>query len=187
MLPAERKGLLLQKREKCKKNMELKELTDRTKELFDIKDIGELGKELIKCEADKLSAFYDLIDGDLSKDYLQMIYQYYMADRKEKKQDYTPACLGKFLSKLLGEADTYIDMCAGSGALTIQLWNEHPDKEFELEEIDENVIPYLLFNLCLRNVNAIVKQKDIIADETTVIYNIRKGENFASVSLQSAL
>ena len=169
------------------KNMELKELTDKTKDLFGIDDIGKLGSELIKCEEEKLRAFYELVEGDLSRDYLQMVYQYYMADRKEKKQDYTPACLGKFLSKLLGEADTYIDMCAGSGALTIQLWNDHPDKEFELEEIDENVIPYLLFNLCLRNANATVKQKDVINDTTTKTYCIRKGEEFASLSIQSAV
>jgi len=169
------------------KNMELKELTDKTKDLFGIDDIGKLGSELIKCEEEKLRAFFELIDGDLSKDYLQMIYQYHLADREEKKQDYTPACLGRFLSKLLGEADTYIDMCAGSGALTIQLYNEYPDKFFELEEIDENVIPFLLFNLCLRNVNGVLKHKDVITDETKNVYVIRKGEEFASFSIQSAV
>ena len=167
--------------------MELKELTDKTKELFGIDEIEKLKDELIKCEPEKMKAFYELINGDLSKDYLQMIYQYYMADRAKKKQDYTPACLGRFLSMLVGEADTYIDMCAGSGALTIQLWNNYPDKEFELEEIDENVIPYLLFNLCIRNVNAILKQKDVIADEVVKVYKIRKGECFACVSVESAV
>lgn len=35
-----------------------------------------------------------------------MVYQYYMADREKKKQDFTPVCLGKLMSKLVGSADT---------------------------------------------------------------------------------
>lgn len=66
--------------------MELKELTDRTFELFGVDDPDDLGSALLKniSSTDKLKAFCDWVDGDLSIDWMQMIYQYYLADRKEK-------------------------------------------------------------------------------------------------------
>ena len=78
--------------------MELKELTDRTIELFDVSDPSRLGPAVLAaCEdPDKLRAFRDLVDGDLSVDWMQKIYQYYLADRKEKKQDYTPSSIAQF-------------------------------------------------------------------------------------------
>ena len=70
--------------------MELKELTDRALELFGVDNPDNLGSALMESvsNTDKLKAFCDLVGGDLSIDWLQMIYQYYLADRKEKKQDY---------------------------------------------------------------------------------------------------
>lgn len=35
-------------------------------------------------------------------------------------QDYTPKSLAVFMGKLAGKSDIVTDMCAGSGALTIQ-------------------------------------------------------------------
>ena len=66
-------------------------------------------------------------------------------------------------------------MCCGTGALTIQKWKEDKDLQFELEEYDENVIPFLLFNMMIRNIKAIVRQKDVLQDETFKEYSIRKG------------
>ena len=146
--------------------MELKELTTKTLKLFDVTDVENLGVALMKCvmtdDKTKMQEFCNLVENDLSQDWLQMIYQYYLAERKQKKQDYTPKCLARFLSLLLGESDTTIDMCAGSGALTIQRWNEYPDMDFELYEYDEKVIPYLLFNVTIRNIAAIVYQSDVL-------------------------
>ena len=67
--------------------MDLKELTDRTFELFGVENADDLGSALLENidNTDKLKAFYDLVGGDLSVDWMQMIYQYYLADRKEKK------------------------------------------------------------------------------------------------------
>ena len=114
--------------------MELKELTDKTLQLFHVTDVADLGKALMEHldDKDSMCEYKALVDGDLTKDWLQMIYQYYMADREKKKQDFTPACLGKLMSKLAGSAETIVDMCAGSGALTIQRWAENPAQKFEL-------------------------------------------------------
>jgi len=82
-----------------------------------------------------------------------MVYQYYLADRDEKKQDFTPAFLSLLLGELLDNSNDTIDMCAGSGALIIQSWAKSPDKHYTAYEVDENVLPFLIFNLTVRNLD----------------------------------
>lgn len=164
--------------------LELKELSEKTLEIFKIDSIDNLGKALMECvdnnDTDKIVVFNELVD-DLSIDWLQKIYQYYCADRKDKKQDYTPKCLAQFVSRLIGDSEKTVDMCAGSGALTIQRWIEYPETTFELYEIDENVIPYLLFNLVLRNIKATVYQGDILQGEIVRTWQVRKGARYGEV------
>ena len=166
--------------------MELLELTESTKKLFGIDEISELGPALMSAleshDESIMQSFCDMVDGDLSKDWLQMIYQYNCADRKEKKQDYTPKCLADFMGRLVGDADTVVDMCAGSGALIIQKWNRSKDQKFRAYEIDENVIPYLLFNLTIRNIQATVYRADVLNDEVFEQWSIQKGEEYGRVS-----
>ena len=164
--------------------MELKALTEKTLEIFNCQSVEDLGSALMTSLEDesKLQAFSDIVDNDLTRDWLQMIFQYYQADRKEKKQDYTPKCLAQFLSRLIGESSESIDMCAGSGALTIQRWIENPDTVFYCYEIDETVIPYLLFNLVIRNISATVNQCDILQDELYKTWIITKGEKYGKIT-----
>ena len=65
---------------------------------------------------------------------MQKIFQYYLADRKVKMQDYTPVSLAKFVGKLVRTENehTVYDLCAGSGALTIQKWNLNNELKFFL-------------------------------------------------------
>jgi len=164
--------------------IELKELTKKTLEIFDCQSVEDLSKALMESLEDenKLQAFSEMVGNDLTKDWLQMIFQYYQADRKDKKQDYTPKCLAQFLSRLIGDSAESIDMCAGSGALTIQRWIENPDTVFQCYEIDETVIPYLLFNLVIRNISATVNQCDILQDETYNVWKITKGEKYGKIT-----
>ena len=166
--------------------MELKELTEKTLALFDVKTVDVLGDALAECctrnDTRLMKEFSELIGGDLSKDWLQMIYQYYCADRKDKGQDYTPKCLALFLSRLVGDSAETVDLCAGSGALTIQRWNENPDTSFVLYEIDSTVIPYLLFNMAVRNITATVRQGDVLQQEVIKEWRIRKGAEFGEVT-----
>lgn len=165
--------------------MELKELTKRTLNLFEAKHVSDLGNKLfecvINCDYSKMFAFCEIVNFDLSVDWLQMIYQYYLAEREKKKQDYTPKSLAVLLSKLIGDSDITVDMCAGSGALTIQRWNEHPDMKFELFEIDDSVIPYLIFNMAVRNINAVIHQSDVLLQEVKQTWQIQKGEKYGKI------
>ena len=165
--------------------MELKELADRTFELFGVDNADDLGSALLESvsDTDKLKAFYDLVGGDLSVDWMQKIYQYYLADRKEKKQDYTPASLAQFMGLLAGDSEEIVDMCAGSGALIIQKWRQNHDTRFTALEIDENVIPFLLFNMVLRNITCKVYKMDALSGEESVrAWKITKGEEFGNIT-----
>lgn len=167
--------------------MELKELLDKTLTVFNVNTVDELSDALytVTTTNDKVTYanFLDLVQ-DLSVDWLQKIFQYYQADRKEKMQDYTPKSLAKLVGKLTeckGEKKVF-DLCAGSGALTIQKWNANQDLEFVCFEFDKNVIPYLLFNLALRNIKAIVINGDALSGEIFATYEIIPDDKFAIVN-----
>lgn len=166
--------------------MELKELVDKTLEMFGARNTQELKEkifEICKSNDEPMFANFKELVGDLSIDWLQKIFQYYEADRKDKKQDYTPKCLAEFCGRLAGEADVVVDMCAGSGALTIQKWGLNKNQKFELYEFDENVIPYLLFNMMLRNIDCTVYQSDVLQDEIFRKYRIEKGTEFGRLEI----
>ncbi len=163
--------------------MELKELTEKVLELLNAESTEELDAKLFKVVKNNDLKIYEKFCGivqDLSIDWLQMIFQYYQADRKEKMQDYTPKSLAVFMGKLSGEADIITDLCAGSGALTIQKWNMNPEQKFELYEFDDNVIPFLLFNMAVRNIECTVYHSDVLQQEVYHTYKISKGEHFGN-------
>ena len=171
--------------------MELLELKDAVLDLFDT-DIDHLGEALMDAvqnnKTNLFDKFCELVDGDLSEDYLQKIFQYYHADRKEKKQDYTPKSIAEFMSLLVGESDIVVDMCAGSGALAIQKWNTDHNQKFRLIELDEKVIPFLLFNLVIRNIDSSVSRMDVLSGEGYEQWRIEKGETYGRITyFKSAL
>ena len=168
------------------KVIELKKLTTETLKIFNLSGTIDLSNALFKCamsgDKTKMNEFCDLVEKDLSKDWLQMIYQYYEADRKEKKQDYTPKSIAKLLTELTETGGkTVYDICAGSGALTIQKWNRNPNKIFICEELDSKVIPFLLFNMVLRNMNGYVINRNVLTLELNKCYQIVSGEEFSTV------
>lgn len=161
--------------------MELKELCEKSLRLFEAETVKQLGERMWNIcknnEIEKIRDFAQLV-GDLSVDWLQKIFQYYEADRKEKKQDYTPKSLADFCVRLAGNDEEVIDMCAGSGALTIQKWNQNHSIHFLLYEFDEKVIPYLIFNMMLRNISCRVYHCDVLQGEIFHTYEITQGEIF---------
>lgn len=164
--------------------MELKELTDKTLQLFKVENTKELLSAIEKSynNNDIMQQFCDLVNNDLSVDWLQKIYQYYEADRKDKKQDYTPASLADLMAKIaLSESNEVVDMCAGSGALTIAAWRENPKVKATCIELDQNVIPILVFNLAIRNIRAKVIRADVLTREQFEKYRVIPGEKFGKV------
>ena len=171
--------------------MELKELCEKVVEIFSIKDISELRNALENCvfanDTDKMSAFCGCV-GDLRIDWLQKIYQYYEADRAEKKQDYTPLSLCKLCAELTKtDGKIVYDICAGSGALTIQKWTQDPTKTFICEELDTNVLPFLLFNMTVRNMYGYVINRDVLTQKLIKAYHLTPGERFSTIEIFDAV
>lgn len=168
-------------------NMELKEIAKIIFQLLGIDSHLNFTNALRdKIYSDDFISFCDKyieLFPDLSIDWMQRIYQFYCSERKEKKQDYTPASLSKLLAALTisKEEKSVYDCCAGSGSLTIQKWFLNKDLHFICEELDDNVIPILLFNLCIRNIEATVTQKNILTGETFKSYKTIRGNKFASI------
>lgn len=165
--------------------MELKELCERVLDLFKCDDTSQLSKKLfetvINNDISKIQDFLSIVN-DLSVDWLQKIFQYYEADRTDKKQDYTPKSICKLASELTETGGKIVyDVCAGSGALTIQKWNRNPNKTFICEELDSKVIPFLLFNMALRNMNGYVISRNVLTLELSKCYQIVSGERFSTV------
>ena len=161
--------------------MELKELTEKFKEIF-----GELENFNLDLLTDSnCSRYLELINNDLETDYLQKIWQFYMADRKDKKQDFTPKSLGKLISELTKSTveEWVYDMCSGSGALTIQKWCSNKNLKFVCEELDENLIPFLLFNLKIRNIEGYVINGNVLTDERKTVYKLTQGVKFSEIEI----
>lgn len=149
--------------------------------------VGEM-IENVRCtllsnrKNDVLSAYVDLVDGDLTTDNLQKIFQYYYADRKDKCQDYTPKSIAKLCASATETSGSVVyDLCAGSGALTIQKWAQNPSKTFICEELDERVIPLLLFNMAVRNMAGWVINRNALTLETKLVYRLESGERFSTI------
>ncbi|EJU21165.1 N-6 DNA Methylase [Peptoanaerobacter stomatis] len=167
--------------------MELLNLVNNFKEKFNIDDISKLKDKFLDIVLNNDIAAYDiylkLIENDLKTDYLQKVFQYYEADRTEKMQDYTPTCLAETLSILTqNEKGSWVyDCCSGSGALTIQKWSTDNSLKFVCEELDTNVIPFLLFNLAVRNITAYVVNKNILTGDIVKVYQTVSDEKYSSV------
>ena len=129
-----------------------------------------------------LSAYVDMVGGDLQTDELQKIFQYHYADRKKKMQDYTPKSIAKLCAAATETGgDTVYDLCAGSGALTIQKWTQNPKKTFICEELDERVIPLLLFNMAVRNMDGYVLNRNALTLEFAKVYKLSPGSRFSTI------
>lgn len=172
-------------------DIELKTLIDHLVELFGISSPDELKGAVEACvftdDTDKMSAFCEFV-GDLKIDWMQKIFQYYEADRVEKKQDYTPLSLCKLCAELTKtEGNTVYDICAGSGALTIQKWAQNSQKTFICEELDINVLPFLLFNMIVRNMSGYVINRDVLSQKLIKVYRLISRDKFSMIEEQETV
>ena len=165
--------------------VELLEFKNKILNLCNVSEIKDIGGVLMKSVLEQNTEFFNEYNKiiDNSKDWLQALWQYYEADREEKKQDYTPKSLCKLVSALAGKCNTVYDCCGGSGALTIQMLKDHDLQNIYIEELDNNVIPFLLFNLCLHNASGYVVNGDVLTCERFKCYELKKGEKYSTCKI----
>lgn len=125
--------------------------------------------------------FIDKIDPNTSKDWFNEYFQKEHAERKKFSQDFTPSSISKLTNALVGVSDNYYEACAGTGSLLIEAWNNfrvskgflfYRPSQFHahLEEISDRTIPFLLFNIIFRGMNAVVVHGDTLSREIKQIY-----------------
>lgn len=161
--------------------MELLEFKNKIFSLLEVNDTKDIGGRLLDVVTNVnihvYSEYEKIIDN--TKDWIQSLWQYYEADREEKKQDYTPQSLCKLVSALAGDCKSLYDCCGGSGALTIQCLKDKDIDNICVEELDDRVIPFLLFNLCLCNASGTVINGDALSGKINQIYILEKGEKYS--------
>lgn len=144
------------------------------KEVFEVPQT--LMKKLFSPEQSDLLNRISVIYGDRQLDQFRDFFQDESADRRKLKQDYTPDGVAELLARVSVSGKSLADICAGTGSLTIQYLNYHPDVEFvRCEEFSSKVIPFLLINLAIRKINAEVIHGDSLTRERFAVYAIKDG------------
>lgn len=167
---------------------ELKEVTTKILSILKIDDISQFIEGVEKCvfgnNSSEIFDEYISCFPDLTVDWMQRIYQFYHADREGLKQDYTPMSLSRLVAYLTesGEApQKVLDCCAGSGSLSIQKWSLNKKDSFVCEELDDKVIPVLLFNLSIRNMEAVVINKNVLTGDVFNGYKVTRGNKYSNI------
>lgn len=149
--------------------------------------------------------FYDKLlelNHRLAEDTFKPYFELYAAERKSHQQDYTPDPVANLLSILtrsnandLGSSKyAGYDATAGTGSLLIQKWNDDRLQEspwsyvphrytYRADELADNAIPYLIHNLALRGMNAIIVHGDVLTGRVKQVYFLQNSnDDFMSYS-----
>lgn len=134
----------------------------------------------------KFIEFLELFNKDLSYEWFHEYFENEHADRKKHKHDFTPHDVGILISRLTENSNNGLiyDCCSGTGTLVIKKWwdiiiKEGPFKYFPnnylfvCEELNDRTIPFLLFNMIIRGMNAVVIQCDVLTRECYGIFLIQ--------------
>ena len=120
------------------------------------------------------------IESDLSYEWFTNYFQENQSNRKDLMQDYTPNCICKLISRIVNANSVY-DECCGIGGLALGVWSVNKNAMFYLEEISNVSIAMLLFNLAIRNMNAYVRQCDVLKNETIACFKVVSGVKFSTI------
>ncbi len=154
-------------------------------EIDDIRCLPESVMNLLFGKYERRNEIYKellrLNDYDLSYDWFQNIYEAELAQRKDKKQDFTPNFLGVICSQLVS-CNSQPNGCmgriiheptAGNGSMIIADWWENCRKLMPWEhlpsnymidcwELSDRAIPILLLNLSIRGIMGYVFHGDVL-------------------------
>ena len=128
------------------------------------------------------------LESDLSFDWFTDYFQEEHANRNAMMQDFTPKELTQLLPELACSTYTKVlDVCAGTGGLTIGAWSKNPNAFFVCEELSQRALPLLMFNMSIRNINGYVINKNILSGEVMGIYRLDKSERYSEIVEERSL
>lgn len=93
------------------------------------------------------------------------------ADRKNYMQDYTPQSVMDIIAGISTNGCVR-DVCAGIGSLSLAKYKNNPDVVLQLEEYSKNAICFLLFNLVMNGVPALVIERNVLTQENITKYKV---------------
>ena len=118
---------------------------------------------------------------DMAHDGLTDYFQDEHGDRDALKQDFTPHAVCDLVAGMVGSAERCIDVCAGTGGLTISLWASNKSAHFRCEEFSARTVPALLMNAAMRNMSAEIVRRDVLTGETFESYVLTPTDMFSRV------
>ena len=164
------------------------------REILDVSDSYQIPEKLMQIiynEKEREELFMKLLEVnnyEVGYDWFTKHFEDEHADRKVKKQDFTPKSVANLLSKLalcndVGDTGNYYEVAAGTGSILINHWNNHrmtyspfdyePKYHFAfVEELSDRAIPFLLINMMIRGMNGIVLHCDSLTRECKNAYFI---------------
>lgn len=137
---------------------------------------------LLSSEKNKILKQFNDLESDMSFDWFTNYFQEEHSNRNAMMQDFTPKELAQLLPKLHPSGySKVLDICSGTGGLTIGVWNYNHDAEFYCEELSERAFPLLLFNLSVRNISGYAVNKNVLSGEVLHIYRLTAGEEYSEI------
>lgn len=160
--------------------------------IFGVEDSYQAPEKIMKILYDKdkrEKMFKELLEAnDYNVDF-DWFYEYFQeehADRKNKKQDFTPESVATLLTKISDVEENnglYYECCAGTGGIMIKNWDHYrrkfspfdytPDLQYAVvEELSDRCIPFLLLNMMIRGMNGVVVHGDCLTRKCKNAYFI---------------
>lgn len=119
---------------------------------------------------------------DLSHDVLRDYFQAEHGDRDKMKQDYTPDCVCELVRRLSEGGEDVLDICAGTGALSIACG---AGGYHRAEEVSTRALPILLLNFGIRGYRGEVALRDVLTGKTESIYEMQPCGEFTRPVLKA--
>ncbi|MGL4391651.1 MAG: N-6 DNA methylase [Carnobacterium maltaromaticum] len=182
--------------------------TEVINSLINIKESYQASDALMKILFDKSArekVFSSFLEHDkkMDRDWFHVYFEEEHANKKKYAQDFTPDALSKLLAKIVDSepnkiGGTRLDPAAGTGSLIIQKWYADYSKHFifdykpsmylyQCEELSDRALPFLIFNLMIRGMNAVVIHGDTLTREAKQIYFIQNDKDdhmaFSSINV----
>lgn len=142
--------------------------------IIGIKESYEMPDKLMEIlTGENVIDFYEellTLDLDLSKDGMRDYFQAEHGDRGKLKQDYTPDCVCELVRRLSEGGEDVLDICAGTGALSIACG---AGDYHRAEEVSTKALPILLLNFGIRGYRGEVALRDVLTGKTESVYEMQ--------------
>lgn len=158
---------------------------------------------LDKKQREKMFRKFLDIETDLSYDWFHEYFMELQADRKGKKQDFTPTAISNTTALLLNgdshheklvtpelkstnidaQVTDVLEPAAGTGSMLIADWYHHYSTLkfkfhpallwYQAEELSDAALPFLILNLAIRGINGVIIHGDSLNRKVKNIYYLR--------------